>query len=228
MSKVPVITDTEGVLVNTLDNYVEICNLVRDNKGLPPLPKEEYRRNRIRGWWPDTLKELGIDDEESAAIYGSLRNFTLSSERNVQLYEGVEDLFNFLQLHPLYLPILKSASRHLNILRARFNLDRYFSAVVSTDPITRDFIDKSFELAKDEQPLSAGIVVDDQSENLENARKYGRDKGVRILTIGVTYGFYSPERIMAVYPDKVAHTPTEVVEILKEFEETLRVESSSP
>ncbi|MBI2005585.1 MAG: hypothetical protein HYS80_02365 [Candidatus Aenigmarchaeota archaeon] len=190
MVKISVIADTEGVVVNTFDDHlVPIYNYVRGKKGLPQLTAEDYR-SRVRASWIDTLRELGIDDEE--------------------------------EQHPSYLPILKSASRHLKIIAEEFDLYKHFSAIISAG--ASEFIDRSLESAQTEQPITTGIVIDDQSENLEIAKLYGKNKNVQILTIGVTYGFYSPERIVAVHPDKLAHTPAEVVESLREFEEALRAE----
>ena len=226
MNRVPVIVDTEGVTVNTFDEHlVPIYNAVRNRKGLPSLTAEDYRI-RVRGWWIDTLKELGIDDEDSAALYATLRTSWLKEGKGISLYGGAEGLLTFLNPHPLYVPVLKSASRHLPLIIDRFNLDRYFSTIVQVNPRSRDFMNSSFdELAKSGQPNpSVGIVIDDQSENLENAKLYGKDRGIRILTVGVSYGFYSPERVVAVHPDRVAHTPEEVVTILREFEDALKIQ----
>ncbi len=222
MVKISVIADTEGVVVNTFDDHlVPIYNYVRGKKGLPQLTAEDYR-SRVRASWIDTLRELGIDDEDSATLYTSRRRDWLRERRGVKKYEGIDSLLSFLEQHPSYLPILKSASRHLKIIAEEFDLYKHFSAIISAG--ASEFIDRSLESAQTEQPITTGIVIDDQSENLEIAKLYGKNKNVQILTIGVTYGFYSPERIVAVHPDKLAHTPAEVVESLREFEEALRAE----
>ena len=211
------IFDLDGTLLNTLDDLAGACNHALSQCGCPTHPTEEYRflvgrgiANLFRGALPESMK--------SDEMVEKMRSYFLpySDEHKCDLtrpYDGIEEMLKDLSDAGIQLAV---ASNKYQEGTAEL-INRYFKGFsfvkvlgqregfpIKPDAgIVREVMDELPGINLDEVVYCGDSNVDMQT---------GINAGVR--TIGVTWGFRSPEELAAYSPWMLAKSPSEISEAL--------------
>ena len=138
----------------------------------------------------------------------------VTDKQKFKLYDGVLDVLTYLFKRNYRMALVSSSSRsQLELYFDLFGIDKFFSVTIA-----REDVDEQKPSAKPilqaAKKLNVSphdcVVIDDAEDGIKAAIKLGA------ITIGVTWGFHSHQRITKAKPDFIAETPNELYRIIVE------------
>jgi len=206
--------DVDGTIVSSEKFAYDACNEALKRLGKRTFTPEEYRELFLSDWRIH-LKHMGINSMQEVEFFVNLWNSRLTAdEYKFKLHDGVLDILKYLHRRN-YKMALVSATSRLQLQRYfnLFGIDRFFSVVVAREdvdeqkPSTKPILQAAERLAVSPKDC---FVIDDADDGIIAARKIGA------ITIGVTWGFNSSQRIYDAKPDFIAETANELYRIIVE------------
>jgi phosphoglycolate phosphatase len=202
--------DLDGTLSDPSEGITKSIQYALSCLGRPCPPKSqlvEYIGPPLRWTFP---RLLGTDDPdliETAIIHYRKRFEDVGLFENV-VYPGIPELLGRLgdDGYPQYVVTSKPTVYAARILR-HFGLDQFFVEVYGPDLDGR--FDEKLELVgfilrqRGLEPACT-VMIGDRARDIESGKAHGT------RTIGVTYGFGSPEEIAAARPDYTCDNPPQI------------------
>jgi len=207
--------DLDGTLTDPREGITRCIQYGAEQVGRPCPPRGEllkYIGPPLRWTFPDLF---GTEDAEltDAAIRHYRQRYAEVGLFENEVYEGIPGLLGQLRDDgfKLYVVTSKPTIYAERIIR-HFGLDKYFAGVFGPELDGR-FDDKGELIAHLLQQLSiepvATIMIGDRASDIEAG------KSNRTRTLGVTYGFGSPEELAAAGPDRIVGCPVEIQATLR-------------
>ncbi len=204
--------DWDGVLCDSLPIYFEYFKKVcsRSARLFPCRTLEDFRV-----WyeprWERNFEQLGFSHQEIEQILVGYDDELDYSQ--APLFEDVPQLLERLATH---LPLAVVSSAHPDSIRERLTkegLEHHFQAIVGSRDGTTDKRGILRE-AMEQLDCPQGWMVGDTGEDVSAARANG------LTAIGVTYGWWSEERVRASRPDHLIDQLDQVEKLLGETNAT--------
>jgi phosphoglycolate phosphatase len=197
--KKAVLLDWDGVLCDSislyLDLYTEACR--RHGKSLPIDGIEAFK-----GWynprWEENYYDMGFSKEEFHNVLEFSEAY-LDYTRTV-LYPGVEGLLESLARDWPVAIVSTTPSHMIKTRLAAEGLDRHFSYFTGGEDGCSDKMDKIANTLR-ELGCSQGVMVGDTPLDVNCGRANG------LATVGVTYGWVTPQRVIDAHPDRLVEEP---------------------
>jgi len=131
-----------------------------------------------------------------------------------KLHEGVLGILTYLHRRNYKIALVSATSRlQLQRYFNLFGIDKFFSVIIAREdveeqkPSTKPIFQAAERLAVSPKDC---VVIDDADDGIIAARKIGA------ITIGVTWGFNSYQRIYDAKPDFIAETADDLYRIIVE------------
>ena len=200
-----ILLDWDGVLCDSLqlyfDLYVEACQ--RWSKPFPMKDLEQFR-----GWynprWEENYFEMGFSPEEFAEVLVFSEQWLDYSK--AQLFPHV---LSCLQLWSQQAPLAIVSTTPSGLIRKRLALEagavecfRQFTGGEDGCSEKRQKVANTLQLLG----CSGGVMVGDTPLDVDAGRFNG------LTTVGVTYGWVTPERVRSSQPDRLVERPQELEE----------------
>jgi pyrophosphatase PpaX len=200
------VIDTLELIIQTFQNTASIfrsCSLSRDNIlktiGLPLI--EQLR-----------ILLHSMDDKESEEVIETHRNFQKKIFRDyIQLYPGVQDLFNVLHKHNKKLGIVTSRDKESTLsFLTHLNINREFSVIITKNDTTAH--------KPNPQPVLTGIqkLNSDCKETVfigDSVFDIEAGKAAKVSTGFVSWGTTRVEELTST-PDYTFSSPIEILTLL--------------
>jgi len=200
--KKAILLDWDGVLCDSLqlyfDLYREACRI--HDKVFPISTLEDFR-----GWynprWEDNYYEMGFSEEEFRSVQKLSESYLQYSK--ARLFDGVaENLRVWSEVRPLAI-VSTTPSPLIRARLAQDNLEQYFQVFTGgEDGCSEKRVKVKSTL--DLLGVTEGVMVGDTPLDIDAGRFNG------LQTVGVTYGWVTPERVLAATPDRVVNQPDEL------------------
>lgn len=214
------IFDLDGTISNTLHSLHYFCSVALEQCGFPPVTEENAIRRMVGSGARTLIKRLitaSLGENHTEAQYEEL--FRTYSELNaanpmkmVTEYDGVRDLLTTLQENGILLAVLSN------------KIDSLTNQVVTAlyPEIQFAVIRGQIEgFPKKPAPDGVWAILDTLGVKKEEALYIGDSdidmqtgKNAGLKTIGVTWGFRTPEELLAIGCDGLIQHPRELLSIL--------------
>lgn len=212
MAKKAVLFDLDGTLTDSGEGIINCVIPALEHFGLP-VPSREALRVFVGPPLADSFIAHGVPAEKAAeavAIYRK-RYIPIGIFENTP-YPGIRELLEALQEegHKLYIATSKPEEMAKLILE-HFDLAKYFTmicgATMDTSRSTKEaVIAYLLETAGESGNM---VMVGDTKFDVLGAKHHG------IPTIGVSWGYGKEEEIIAAGAAAIAHTPEELLDLLR-------------
>lgn len=207
--------DVDGTIVDSRKFAYDATNDVLKSLGKRTYTDEEYLELFSKDW-KIHIKRMGIDSAKEISFLINMWNARLASDRHkFKMYDGVLNILTYLHRRNFKMAIVSSSSRsQLQLYFDLFEIDKFFSAVIAKEDaddqksMTKPILEACERL---HAPPPNCVFIDDTEDGIEAAKK------VDAVTIGVTWGFNSAQRITTAKPDFLADTPSELSRIITEL-----------
>jgi len=204
--------DVDGTIVSSEKFAYDACNEALRRLGKRTFTPEEYRELFLSDYRTH-LKHMGINSMQEVEFFVNLWNSRLTAdEHKFKLHDGVLDILKYLHRRNYKMALVSSTSRtQLQRYFRMFGIDRFFSVIIAREdvdeqkPSTKPISQAAERLAS--SPKNC-VAIDDADDGIIAARKIGA------ITIGVTWGFNSYQRIYDAKPDFIAETADELYRII--------------
>ncbi len=198
-----ILLDWDGVLCDSLqlyfELYVEACK--RRNKAFPMKDLEQFR-----GWynprWEENYYEMGFTPQEFSEVLAFSERWLDYSR--ARLFPGV--VHNLRQWSSLA-PLAIVSTTPSGLIRARLAQEagavecfRHFTGGEDGCSEKRQKVANTLKAIG----CSQGVMVGDTPLDVDAGRFNG------LATVGVTYGWVSPERVRSSQPDRLVERPEEL------------------
>jgi len=202
--------DLDGTLSDPSEGITRSVQYALERLGRPYPPKSELTRfigPPLRWTFPKLLGTEDRDLIETAIDYYRQRYENTGLFEN-EVYPGIPELLRQLRDdgYPLYVVTSKPKVYADRIIR-HFGFEHFFIEVYGPDLDGR-FDEKvelvGFVLQQRSLDAKSTVMIGDRARDIESGRAHGT------RTIGVTYGFGTPEEIAAAAPDHICHNPYEI------------------
>jgi len=206
--------DADGTIVSSEKFAYDACNEALKHLSKRTFAPEEFRELFLSDYRTH-LKHMGIDSVQEVEFFVNVWNSRLTAdEHKFKLHDGVLDILTYLHRRS-YKMALVSATSRLQLQRYfnLFGIDKFFSVIIAREdveeqkPSTKPILQAAEQLAVSPEDC---VVIDDVDDGIIAARKIGA------ITIGVTWGFNSYQRIYDAKPDFIAETASELYRIVVE------------
>jgi pyrophosphatase PpaX len=148
--------------------------------------------------------------DELVAVYREFNH--REHDRMLTLYDGILNLLRTLQLGGVKLGLVTSKSRYTTQMAFDLTgIERYFAEAICADESPRNKPSPDPILLCLERlgvPTDEAAYVGDSPADIQAATAAG------VHAIGVTWGVFSEEALLAEKPDRLVHTIPELVEVL--------------
>lgn len=206
MSVRAAIFDFDGTVADTFDEMMRVLNGLSGEFGYRPAGPEEIEL--LRGLSPlDVAKRLGVTWHQIPRIVTRARQELSHAMPRVQPFAGMRETLAELRRRGLAVGLLTSNNR----LNVQLFLDQH--------PIEFDFVStgsglwtkhhRLARLLKREQLRGEqAAYIGDEVRDIEAGRKLG------MRSVAVTWGYTASQLLAANTPDRLVHSPTELVDAL--------------
>jgi HAD superfamily hydrolase (TIGR01549 family) len=200
--KKAILLDWDGVLCDSVqlyfDLYKEGCR--RYNKVFP-IDSPEAFRSWYNPRWEENYDAMGFSEAELREVQSFSESYLHYSKAS--LFPGVaENLRLWSEKYPLAI-VSTTPSPLIRTRLAQDKLDGYFQIFTGgEDGCSEKRIKVKDTLAA--LGVEAGVMVGDTPLDVDAGRYNG------LKTVGVTYGWVTPERVIAVQPDRLVNQPEEL------------------
>jgi len=204
--------DADGTIVSSEKFAYDACNDVLKYLGKRTFTPEEFRELFLSDYRIH-LKRMGINSMQEVNFLVNTWNSRLATDKHkFKLHDGVLDVLTYLHRQNYKMALVSSTSRlQLQLYFDLFEIDKFFSVIIAREdvdeqkPSTKPFLQAAERLTVSPSDC---IVIDDADDGIKAAKKMGA------ITIGVTWGFNSNQRIYNAKPDFIAETPKELQRII--------------
>jgi phosphoglycolate phosphatase len=202
-----VMFDYDGVIVDSLNVFtLRFSQACREN-GFNQIKASDDVISLFDSNVYETMRQRGLDGLTIDAIlerYEVLQGVHLG---NLKLFEGIrEALDKVSKKHSIYVITSNLSNATIQVLEQ--NEIKSFKGVIGAD-IEKSKIRKILSVKSLHPETTAFYVGDTKGDMIE-----GRQAGC--LTIGVTWGWHTPEKIQEGFPDYLVKTPEALAELLSE------------
>jgi len=206
--------DVDGTIVDSRKFAFDTSNHVLKHFGKQTFTSEEFRELFLSDYRMH-LKRMGINSPEEVEFLVNLWNSRLARDKyKFKLFDGIHDLLTYLHRRNYKMALVSSTSRlQLQLYFDLFGINKFFSVIIAREdvdeqkPSTKPFLQAAERLAVSPRDC---VIIDDADDGIKAARKMGA------ITIGVTWGFNSYQRIHDAKPDFIAETANDLYEIIVE------------
>ncbi len=200
------IFDVDGTIVDSFRHGYENARQFIKGKTGEEISEDEYRELIKENPWEQILARAGLQAEEKMDVH-SMPGFIAPYE-NQQLFDGMKAALE--RLCKVY-PMVIITSTFISMVLTRFEqegIDTYFSAFLG--PEVSIHKDAKIKLILEEYQIEPEQVVfiGDTVSDMKEAKKAG------VKTIGVTWGFNTPEQMRDIQPDYLASNVKELESLL--------------
>jgi len=206
--------DADGTIVDSRNFAFDTTNEVLRRLGKRTFTSEEFRELFLADWRVH-IRHMGINSEDEVRFLVDTWNTRLVTDKHkFKLYDGVLSILRYLHLRSYKMALVSSSSRsQLQLYFNMFALNEFFSTVIAKeDADAQKPSAKPITKAVEQLKVSPGncVLIDDAEDGIQAAQKVGA------VTIGVTWGFNSSQRITDAKPDFIAETPKELYRVITE------------
>jgi phosphoglycolate phosphatase-like HAD superfamily hydrolase len=199
-----IVFDFDGVIVDSIQLYMNLYLQVFKLYGLEfPLTSNEQFRQHYDSAWENNFTRYGIPADEVPQLLAQLDG--LLSYEQIQLFESIDKVIRS-SAQAAELAILSSTGAEIiHDYLVRHGLRTYF-AVISGGDGTSGKAARLAELVKasGRSPLNC-LMIGDTAMDIRSGKAVGTH------TLGVTYGWYSQQRIITEKPTYVAENPVAIL-----------------
>ena len=204
-----VLFDLDGTISNPKLGIINSVQYAAKKMGLRNVQAAEVEAH-IGPPLQETFAEVfGLDEEETKKIIGFYRDYFKKTGmyENV-LYPGIQELLKTLSPAKRLVVATSKPTEFAEKILSYFQIEQYFELVVGSNldgtrtkkgEIIR-FILEHYEEYKRED----FVMIGDRKQDIHGARQNGID------SIGVTYGFGSPEELKGANPNHIANSVSEL------------------
>jgi len=190
----------------------DVCNDVFKELGKRTFTPEEFRELFLSDYRMH-LKRMGINSMKEVNLLVNTWNSRLATDKyKFKLHNGVFDVLTYLCGRNYKMALVSSTSRlQLQLYFDLFGIDKFFSAIIAREdvdeqkPSTKPFLQASELLGVSPNDC---VIIDDADDGIKAAKKIGA------ITVGVTWGFNSHQRIYNTRPDFIAENANELYRII--------------
>jgi phosphoglycolate phosphatase len=213
-----VIFDLDGTLIDSIQDIADCTNRMLKNNGFDTHPLESYVKWIGNG--ARILIEKAVPTDTESKIIDKLLSdyielYTVNYNIKTCVYEGLEDVLNFLEKQKLSISIFtnkphaetqKIAAFYLNKWDFKFIYGQRNNVPKKPDPKV------ALEIANELNIQPSEIVfIGDSSTDIKTA------KAADMIPVGVTWGYGTKESMQDAGCKIFAHNPTELIEIVKKI-----------
>jgi phosphoglycolate phosphatase len=197
--------DFDGVLVDSLDLYVETVTRSLERIGMPILQNKEDYLSLFDGNYYESLAERGVD----LAAYGAaIREILPRIDYDaVKPFDGLIPVLAALQKDHLLAVISSNGYRAIRTMLDRFGFAPYFEEILGADFRFSKKEKIVYALEKYGIPAERAFYIGDTVGDILEARAAG------VRSVAVTWGWHSRYRLAAARPDFLVDTPEELLDI---------------
>lgn len=197
----PIFLDWDGVLIDSLNIYLDLfVDLCQEWGKTLPIADAKGFRDWYQPNWEINFAELGFTEEEYQKICAEYPD--VLDYNKAPLFEGVTKMVSELsKTNPL---VVVSTAPTANIEKRlkEAGLREHFAAVTGSDDGSTD---KTARLQKLQERFgTGGLMVGDTDLDVKSGREAG------LVTVGVTYGWLSAERVEDSKPNFLVSKPEEL------------------
>ncbi len=209
-----VISDWDGVLLDSLALYYRAVEEIFREYGIKPPSLEEYRNN-ISPDFMQFYKERGFPPSATSQGLNAIRKRYFEAHwQEVQLRAGARELLTFCNRSKIIVFLATSevyeiGLRRFNDLRIRHLIHGWARGGNSRYEDLADILACASGISRN--VYGATLYLDDTGSGIKQAKS----KHLRLKTVGVNGGFNSREAIEAAKPDFIVSSPHEVIVILE-------------
>ncbi|MHB2016978.1 MAG: HAD family hydrolase [Candidatus Xenobia bacterium] len=203
-----VIFDFDGCLADSVDLYHQLYAQCARAFGRPwPYDDREAFRRWYDARWEENYRNLGFSGQElQDAMQWLLERVSYDQ---VQFYPGLRDAVRRLaEAHPLAIASTTPAE-HIEPVLNREGVRDCFVGIWGGGPDGSskiNLVGGAWQALG--QPAGRTVMVGDTALDVETAHHWG------LLSVGVTYGWMSPDRVEASRPTRVVSTPSQLHPVL--------------
>jgi len=210
-----IIFDLDGTLVDTIEDIAYSMNNALADLGISPCSVDDYRRYIGQGLETLVQQVLPEGMRDTATIErcvaGMRREYTQHWARASRPYDGIPELISALNQRNIRLSVL-SNKRHdftRKIVERFFGIDKFEMVIgvgelpAKPDPTGAMHIAQTMAVAPNEF-----LYIGDSEVDMETALNAG------MYPLGVTWGFRTPEQLLASGAKQLVQIPKEILEII--------------
>ena len=208
-----VLFDLDGTLINSGLSFLKIVNELKEKESQDPVSFQNVREFSSRGAslvlknaFPDAS-----DEKINALKFEFLKRYTQIMTSDIHLYEGVEELLNFLTEKNIFWGIVtnKSAKYTLPIIE-KLNWHNLTNAIICPEDVHQTKPDP-------EGILRALNLLDASIETSFYVGDHERDilsaKNANVKSVACTYGYYQSDPL-SWGADYIINSPIEIKKLL--------------
>jgi len=206
MSRQLIMLDFDGVLVDSLDVTCDAAVRALDEHGFHHLASREAVLSFVDANWYDGLSQAGVPPDVSCAIDEAVSRALHVHAEALRPVHGIRSAIEALGRQHTVLIVTSNYTSVVEGFLRRYDVTGV-SAVMCAE-------EETSKVRKIERAVSlhahsgTGWYVGDTVGDIIEARLAG------VRSIAATWGWHSAERLLAVSPDYVAHTPSRLVQIV--------------
>ena len=212
-----VLFDLDGTLIDTAPDFIRCLNLLRQQRGLTPLPDAQIRRSVSNGARAMIAVGFGLepDDPDYLEHHSAFLDlYETGVAEETLLFPGVAELLDWLEQQQIPWGIVTNKpERFTTPLLKALALDERCAAVICPDHVSqRKPHPESLLLACKQMGVdpAAGIYVGDHKRDIDAGRNAG------MTTIAVRYGYIEqPEEVDFWQADLVADTVSDLAKLIQ-------------
>jgi phosphoglycolate phosphatase len=203
----PIFLDFDGVIVDSLGIYIDLYkSLCKQHKKTFPVADVLGFRGWYEAAWELNFYEMGFSHDEYLEICTGLPD-TLDYSAT-HLFEGIPEMIRDLaESHPLVI-VSTAPTDSIEKRLDQAELLHLFDAVTGSDDGSTGKADRLAALLK-EYDTNTGVMVGDTNHDIEAGQENN------LVTVGVTYGWITPERVRAANPNFVVDYSTDLLTAIR-------------
>lgn len=208
--------DLDGTLADTADDLAAPVNQMRLDRGLKPLPLEEYRPFASEG--SRALIQVGLGATPDDPGYEALRdeflhNYADNIAVHTKLFPGIDDLLHYLESHGIAWGVISNKLEYLvHLLCGELKLMDRLVLAYGGDSAPRakpwpDLMEKALK--------TTGFAGKDCIYIGDDLRDITAGKAVGMVTVAAAYGYAPAEAAASWKADYLVNHPTELIDLIE-------------
>lgn len=201
-----VMFDYDGVIVDSLEVFtLRFSQACREN-GFDQIKVPTDVIRLFEGNVYDTMRQLGLNDSKIDAILRRYEQLQAVQLANLELFQGIQEALSQISVnHDIYVITSNLSSATIQVLKQ--NGITSFKGVIGAEKEKSKIRKISGVMSL--YPRTPAYYVGDTKGDMIEGKKAGAS------TIGVTWGWHTPQKIKEGFPDHLIETPEKLAELLK-------------
>lgn len=211
-----VVFDLDGTLLDTLDDLAASTNAALEQNGLPARTTDEVRSfvgNGVANLIASAMPDRGSDHPQYQAVLDAfVAHYARHSNDHTKPYDGILDALDALAAQGVKLAIVSNKIDFAVKSLSALYFGQRMQAAIGDDPSRRRKPAPDSVLAALSQmgvDAADAVYVGDSDVDVYTAHN------AQLPCCAVTWGFRSEESLAAAGADYIAHTPQEMLSILR-------------